>query len=127
MATGFEHLHETVETVAHLLAAVVLDDKGHLELGMCLQLIELPGMEVGHEVAVLSEHTAHHPVIKPLGQVVECQPEQREPDEGRDGGRNLHHAILHEPRAGLGEMHIAARDEGRIERRVITIPHPLDL
>ena len=59
MATGFEHLDETVETVAHLLAAVVLDDKGHLELGMCLQLIELPGMEVGHEVAILMEYATH--------------------------------------------------------------------
>ena len=118
VATCFEHLHETVQTVAHLLSAVVPDDKGHLELGMCLQLIELPGVEVGDEVAVLMEYTAHHPVIKALGQVVECQPEQREPDEGRDGGRDLHHTIFHEPRAGLGEVHIAARDEGGIERRV---------
>ena len=43
MATGFEHLDETVETVAHLLAAVVLDDKGHLELRVGLELEEFPG------------------------------------------------------------------------------------
>ena len=70
VATGFEHLDETVETVAHLLAAVVLDDKGHLELGMGLELEELPGVEVGDEVAILAEHAAHHPMIKALGQIV---------------------------------------------------------
>lgn len=59
MATGFEHLDETVETVAHLLAAVVLDDKGHLELRVGLELEELPGVEVGDEVAILMEYATH--------------------------------------------------------------------
>ena len=59
VATGFEHLDETVKTVAHLLAAVVLDDKGHLELGMGLELEELPGVEVGDEVAILMEYATH--------------------------------------------------------------------
>ena len=66
-------------------------------------------------------------MIKRLGQVVERQPKQREADEGRDGGRDLHHPILHEPCAGFGEVHIAARDEGGVERRVVTIAHALDL
>ena len=127
MATGFEHLHETVEAVAHLLAAVVLDDEGHLELGMGLEFKELPGVEVGDEVAILAEYAAHHPMIKALGQIVECQPEQRETDEGRDGGWDLHDTILHEPRAGLRQVHITARDEGGVERRVVTIAHALDL
>ena len=59
VATGLEHLHETVEAVAHLLAAVVLDDKGHLELRMGLELEELPGVEVGDEVAILMEYATH--------------------------------------------------------------------
>lgn len=127
MATGFEHLDETVETVAHLLAAVVLDDKGHLELRVGLELEELPGVEVGDEVAILVKYATHQHMIKRLGQVVERQPEQREADEGRDGGWDLHDTILHEPCAGFGEVHITTWDEGGVERRVVTITHALDL
>ena len=47
MAMGQEHLDKTVETLAHLLATVVLDNKRHLELSVLLHLVELPGMEVG--------------------------------------------------------------------------------
>ena len=59
MATGLEHLDKTVETVAHLQAAVVLDDKGHLELRVGPELEELPGVEVGDEVAILMEYATH--------------------------------------------------------------------
>ena len=127
VATGFEHLHETVEAVAHLLAAVVLDDKGHLELWMRLELEELPGMEVGDEVTIFVEYAAYQNMIKRLRQVMERQPEQREADEGCDGGRNLHDAILHKPRARLREVHIATWDKGGVERRIVTIAHALDL
>ena len=127
MATGFEHLDETVEAVAHLLTAVVLDDKGHLELWMRLELEELPGMEVGDEVTIFVEYAAYQNMIKRLRQVMERQPEQREADEGCDGGRNLHDAILHKPRARLREVHIATWDKGGVERRIVTIAHALDL
>ena len=66
-------------------------------------------------------------MIKRLGQVVERQPKQREADEGRDGGWDLHDTILHKPRAGLGEVHIAARDEGGVKRRVVEIAHAFNL
>ena len=66
-------------------------------------------------------------MIKRLGQVVERQPKQREADEGRDGGWDLHDTILHEPCAGFGEVHITTWDEGGVERRVVTIAHALDL
>lgn len=66
-------------------------------------------------------------MIKRLGQVVECQPEQRETDEGRDGGWDLHDTILHEPRARLGEVHITTWDEGGVERRVVEIAHAFNL
>ena len=59
VATGFEHLDETVKTVAHLLAAVVLDDKGHFKLRVGLELEEFPGVEVGDEVAILMEYATH--------------------------------------------------------------------
>lgn len=66
-------------------------------------------------------------MIKRLGQIVERQPEQWEADKGRDGSRNLHDAILHEPRTRLGEVHVAPGDEGGVERRVVEIAHALDL
>ena len=66
-------------------------------------------------------------MIKRLGQVVERQPKQREADEGRDGGRDLHDTILHEPRARLGEVHVAPGDEGGVERRVVEIAHAFNL
>ena len=59
MTTGFEHLDKTVEAVTHLLTAVVLDDKGHLELRVGLELEEFPGVEVGDEVAILMEYATH--------------------------------------------------------------------
>ena len=127
MTTGFEHLDKTVEAVTHLLTAVVLDDKGHLELWMGLELKELPGVEVSDEIAILVEYATHQHVVERLRQVVERQPEQWEADEGCDGSRNLHDTILHEPRAGLREVHIATWDKGRIERRIIKITHALDL
>ena len=66
-------------------------------------------------------------MIKRLGQVVERQPKQREADEGRDGGWDLHDTILHEPRAGLGEVHVAPGDKGGVKRRVVTIAHAFNL
>ena len=66
-------------------------------------------------------------MIKRLGQVVERQPKQREADKGRDGSRDLHDAILHEPRARLGEVHIAPGDKGGVERRVVEIAHAFNL
>ena len=71
MATGFEHLDETVKTVAHLLAAVVLDDKGHLKLRVGLELEEFPGVEVGDEVTVVLQRAPYHPMIHTLGQVMQ--------------------------------------------------------
>ena len=115
MAVGQEHFDETIEAVAHLLATVVLDDKRHLELWMLLQLEELPGMEVGDEVAILPEHAARHPMIESFWQVVEGKPEQREADDWRDGGRNLHHPVFHKPGTRLREVHITSRNEGRIQ------------
>ena len=63
MAMSQEHLDETVETFAHLPSTVVLDDKRHLELRVLLQLVKLPGMEVGDEVAVLLEHEARQTLL----------------------------------------------------------------
>ena len=75
MAMGQEHLDKTIETLTHLLATVVLDNKRHLELRVLLQFVKLPGMEVGDEVTVFLQHAARHPVIETLGQIVEGKPE----------------------------------------------------
>ena len=115
MAMSQKHLDETVEALAHLLATVVLDDKGHLELRVLLQLVKLPGMEVGDEVAILFQHAARHPVIESFRQVVEGKPEQREADEWRDGGGYLHHPVFHKPGARLRQVHITSGDEGRVQ------------
>ena len=63
MAVFLEHLDETIQTLTHLLSAMVLDDERHLELWMLLELEELPGMEVGDEMAVLLQRATHHPVV----------------------------------------------------------------
>ena len=115
MAMSQQHLDETIEAVAHLQAAVVLDNKRHLELWVLLQLVELPGMEVGDEVAILPEYAARHPVIESFWQVVESKPEQWEADEWRDRGGYLHYSIFHKPGTGLCEVHITSRNEGRVQ------------
>ena len=91
---------------------MILDDKRHLELGVLLQLIELPGMEVGDEIAILLQHTAHHPMVETFGQIMQGEPEEWKADERRNGCRYLHHPILHKPSARLREVHIAPRDKG---------------
>lgn len=111
-----KHFYQAVEPLAHLVSAVVADDKGHLEFGMLFQVEELPRVKIGDEVAIALEHTAHHPVVEPFGQVVEGEPEQGEADERCDGCRNLHHAVFHEPCARLREVHVAAWDECWVER-----------
>ena len=63
MAVFLQHLDETVQTLTHLLSAMVLDDERHLELWMLLELEELPGMEVGDEMVVLLQRATHHPVV----------------------------------------------------------------
>ena len=127
LPTVLQHLHQAVQTPAHLPSAVVPDDKRHLELRVLLQFVELPGMEVGHEVAVLLQHPAHHPVVECLRQVMQREPEQREAYQRCHRGRDLHHPVLHEPRARSRQVHVPAGDEGRVERRVIAVAHALDL
>ena len=63
MAVFLQHLDETIQTLTHLLSAMVLDDERHLELWMLLELEELPGMEVGDEMAVFFQRATHHPVV----------------------------------------------------------------
>ena len=121
-----QHLDETIEAVAHLQAAVVLDNKRHLELWVLLQLVELPGMEVGDEVAILPEYAARHPVIENFWQVMERKPEQRETDDWRNRGRYLHDTIFHKPCTRLREVHISPWNEGRVQRRVVDITYALD-
>ena len=126
MAALLQHLHEAVEAFHHLPSAVVADDEGHAQLGMLLQVVELPGMEVGDEVAVVAERAAHQQMVEPLGQVVQREPEQREAQPGRHRGGNLPHPVLQERRSRTGKMHVAARDEGRIERRVVAVARLAD-
>ena len=70
MALAFKHLHEIVQTLNHLLSAVVSDDERHFKLGMLLKLIELPRVEIGNEVSVVAKHTSNHPVINPFRDIV---------------------------------------------------------
>ena len=81
MVTLLEHLYEITQSFSHSLSAVVLYDERHLHLGVLLQLVELPRVEVCYEVAVFVDYPTHHPVIKTLRQVMQREPEQREADK----------------------------------------------
>ena len=126
MAVFLQHLDETIQTLTHLLSTMVLDDERHLELRMFLELEELPGVEIGNEMTVSLQRATDHPVVQPFGQVMERQPKQRESDEWRDRGRNLQHAVFHERRAGIGQMHVTTRNKSRIQRRIVQIARPFD-
>ena len=63
MTVFLQHLNESVQTLTHLLSAMVSDDERHLELGMLLELEELPGMEVGDEMTVRLQCATDHPVV----------------------------------------------------------------
>ena len=71
VSVGQKHLDKPVQALAHLPATMVPDDERHLELRMRFEVVELPGMEIGDKVAVLPEHSARHPVVEALGQVVQ--------------------------------------------------------
>ena len=90
----FQHLDEVIQSLAHLLSAVVTDDEGHAQLGVLAQFVELPRMEVGDEVAVMLQRAAHHPVVETFGQVVQREPEEGEAQPGGDGSWNLHDACM---------------------------------
>ena len=63
-----ELLDETIQTIDHGLTTVLTDDIGHLKLRMLIELIELPGMEVGDEVAIMAK--------RPVGQYLIPRPRQ---------------------------------------------------
>ena len=110
-----QHLDEAVETVGHLLSAVIADDERHFQLGMFAQLIEFPRVEIGDEVTVVGDNPSDKQVIEPLGQIVQGQPEEREAYPRGDRRRNLHDITLHETGARVRQVHVAAWDESRIQ------------
>ena len=65
-----QHLNEVIEALHHLLTAMVLNDKRHLELWVLLQVVELPWVEVGNEVAIVFQRATHKPVVETLWQIV---------------------------------------------------------
>ena len=71
MALGLQHLNQTVEALAHLLSAMVLDDERHLELGMLFQVVEFPWVKVGDKVAVVVQGTSYKSMVEALWQVVQ--------------------------------------------------------
>jgi hypothetical protein len=48
-----QHLDEFIQSGHHLSATVVPYDKGHFKLRVILQVVELPGVEVSHKIAVI--------------------------------------------------------------------------
>ncbi len=70
VALFFQHLNKLVQPLCHLSAAVVPNDKRHLEFRMLFQFVELPGVEVGDKVTVVAKYAAHKQVIELLWQVV---------------------------------------------------------
>jgi len=49
---------------------MVAYDVGHLIFGMLFEVVKLPRMEVGYEVAIVPQHAPNHGVVQPLGQIV---------------------------------------------------------
>ncbi len=64
MTILLQHLDEAIKALHHLSTAVILNDERHLELRVLLQVIELPRMEVGDEVAVVFQRTTHKGMIE---------------------------------------------------------------
>ena len=54
VVAAFQHLDEAVQALHHLASAMVFDDERHLKFRMLLQIVKLPRMEIGDEVAVLA-------------------------------------------------------------------------
>ena len=69
MAT-LQHFDKVVKTLHHLASAVVLDDERHLELRMLLQVVELPRVEIGDELAVVLQGAIDEPMVQALWQVM---------------------------------------------------------
>ena len=110
-----KHPDQSVQTLGHLASAVVFYDERHLELGMVVQLIELPRMEIGHEISVLFKHPSNHPVINSFRKVVKGKPEQGKPHQWSHGCWYLHHAVLVKPCPWSLEVHVSAGNECRIQ------------
>ena len=105
---------------------MVADDPGQLPFGMLAEREELPGMEVGVEVAVVTDGAMEQRLVEPKREVVERQPEQRDAQPRRDGRGYLQDAFLHEAGARRGEVHVATGDEGGVERGVIDVAFALE-
>ena len=65
-----QHLNQPVQTLHHLTSAMVLDDEWHLEFRVLLQIVELPGMEIGYKVSIMFQRATHQPVVEPFRQIV---------------------------------------------------------
>ena len=94
---------------------------------MFIQLVELPRMEVGHQIAIMTERTTAEPAIESEGKVVTREPEEREANKRRHRSRDLQYTLLHEVRTWCTQMHVAPRDEGRVERGIVAIACLIDL
>ena len=94
---------------------------------MLIQLVELPRMEVGHEIAIMTERTTTEPAIESEGKVVTRKPEEREANKRRHRSRDLQYSLLHKVRAWCTQMHVAPGDEGGVERGIVAIACLIDL
>ena len=61
----FQHFNHMVQPLHMLPSAVVPDDERHLQLRVLLQVVELPRMEVRHEIPVVLQRPPHQPFIQP--------------------------------------------------------------
>ena len=100
---------------------MVTNDPRHLPFGMFAKRKELPGMEVGVEVAVMPDDAMKQRLVEPQREVVEGEPEHGDAKPGRHRSGNLQQTLFHETGAWGGEVHIASWDEGGIERGVIDV------
>ena len=105
---------------------MMTDDPGQFPFGMLAQREELPGMEVGVEVTVVTDGAMEQRLVEPQREVVKGEPEQGDAQPRRDGRGNLQDAFLHEAGARRGEVHVTTGDEGGVERGVIDVAFALE-
>ena len=71
LLVGFHCFDEAVQPLFQFVSAVVSDDERHLELWMRFEVVELPGMEIGYEIAIVAQYLPYQTEIEPLWKVVQ--------------------------------------------------------